>query len=391
MSSLINFYSDRIIQGVAYPALNSWTAEPYTPEWREFGNSWPYTVPADLHEHCRAHNIPYELNSTSGYYTIALKFFDFSIDYFSIIDPQIKKRIVDNQVTVLFYYDEGDNPATIKQRLDNLCKLNQLPLDCYRFISANSRADDYKNFVYFAGDELLYWLRNRSTLPLPIHTDPRQKQFTVLSRTHKYWRAIIMADLYRTGVLDNSYWSYHTEVTLNETVWDSPILVWWFNNLIDDVAEFLDNAPYACDSTTSAEQNDHTLLQPEHYNDSYCSIILETHFDADRSDGTFITEKTFKAIKHGQPFVIAGPHGSLAKLRELGYRTFDHAIDNSYDLEVNPTQRYIKLKHAIDQIRSQDMHTWFESCLNDLQYNQELFVRSKQDRLNMLFSKLSKI
>ena len=30
-----------------------------------------------------------------------------------------------------------------------------------------------------------------------------------------------------------------------------------------------------------------------------------------------------------------GPAGSLATLRNLGYRTFDHAIDNSYDLETN--------------------------------------------------------
>jgi hypothetical protein len=41
------------------------------------------------------------------------------------------------------------------------------------------------------------------------------------------------------------------------------------------------------------------------------TLCLETHFDADQSGGAFLTEKTFKPIKHGQMFFVAGPAGSL--------------------------------------------------------------------------------
>ena len=389
MTCPIKFFSDRVVHELAYPAFASWSALPRTNEWRQFGQHWPFTVPADLHEYCALHDVPYELDSHTGYWTVALKFFDFGIDYFALLDPKVKQKILDKKICILFYYDEGDHPGLIKQRLDQLCHAHNLPGDSYKFVSANSRADDYKNFVFFVGDELLYWARNRHIAPLPIHTDFRNKQFTALSRTDKPWRATIMTDLVRNGFLDNSYWSYHTENSLQESIYNNPIEAWRFDTLLDDVKQFLLDAPYSCDGTTSDQQNDHSRLQPEHYNDSYCSIILETHFDVDKSNGCFLTEKTFKAIKHGQPFVIAGAQGSLSLLRQLGYRTFDHAIDNSYDLEPNPTERYKKLKQVIADLHKQDLHRWFLSCLDDVEHNQKLFCSTKQPRLNMLFKKLS--
>ena len=117
-------------------------------------------------------------------------------------------------------------------------------------------------------------------------------------------------------------------------------------------------------------------------------MILETHFDADQSGGAFLTEKTFKPIKHGQPFVIVGTPGSLQALRDLGYRTFDHAIDNSYDLETDNTVRWQKILNSIQQIYAQDPDSWFKSCLDDIQHNQQHFLSSKKDRLNILYDKL---
>jgi hypothetical protein len=118
---------------------------------------------------------------------------------------------------------------------------------------------------------------------------------------------------------------------------------------------------------------------------------METHFDADQSGGAFLTEKTFKPIKHGQPFVIVGAPGSLQALRDLGYRTFDHAVDNRYDLETDNTQRWNLILHAVKQIQQQDPDKWFASCLDDLCHNQQLFLSSKQPRLNMLYNTLRQI
>jgi hypothetical protein len=136
------------------------------------------------------------------------------------------------------------------------------------------------------------------------------------------------------------------------------------------------------------QHNDHHNTVYDHYTDSYCSIVLETHYDADSSRGAFLTEKTFKAIKHGHPFVIVGCAGSLQALRELGYRTFDHAIDNNYDTVSDNTQRWIKCRDSIAKLQQQDMHKWFDSCRDDIEHNQKLFNQRKFDRLNTLLNKL---
>jgi hypothetical protein len=321
-----------------------------------------------------------------SFYTIAPSFFHFDIDYIGLLPFDVKKHVFNQNLKLLFYYDEADDPYKIKQRLDELCVQNQLPVDCYHFISANTVADQINNFTSFVADELLYWDRNRLVPATPVHKNKRARDFTALSRTHKWWRATIMTDLYNRGLLENSFWSYNTTVEINDLKSHNPISDNGIFNFYVD--KFVSEGPYTCDTLSNLDHNDHSQLVLEHYTESYCSIVLETHIDADQSGGSFLTEKTFKAIKHGHPFIIVGTAGSLAQLRSLGYRTFDHAIDSSYDLITDTTQRWLRIAEIIADLKSQDLHVWFESCRADIEHNQQLFLQSKHNRLNTLHDKL---
>jgi hypothetical protein len=393
MDSKFSFVADAVIRDKAYPALAEWSARPYTAEWRQFVQHWPHTVPVELHEHCATHGFPYQLltvNNTcpsDSFYTIGLGFFNFSIDYFSLLSLNILNRLRQSNLRILFYYHEGDNPFKIKDRLDQLCQTHDLSTNCYVFVSGNTSADQIKNFAWFPDHELLYWQRNQKVLATNIHLNPRPFEFTALNRTHKYWRATAMSDLQKSGLLKNSQWSYNVNLSANEDPQDNPIEVDTLG-LQTDLTIFLNQGPYLCDSLNSDQHNDHHLHVAEHYTQSYCHIVLETHFDADGSGGSFLTEKTFKPIKHGQPFVVVGPMGTLQALRDLGYRTFDHAIDNSYDLEPNNTLRWVKIKKSLQQIQAQDMLSWFITCVDDVRHNQQLFCSSKHSRLNTLYHKL---
>ena len=392
MSLQFNFVVDRIVKNKAYPALAVWQAAPYTQEWQQFGKHWPYTIPVNLYDFCDNQQFSYNLHTIDNYppgsfYTIALQIFDFTIDYFSLISLTILQHVIDKKLRILFFYDEGDNPYNIKIRLDNLCNKNNLPLDCYIFISANTSASLIPQFAYCPCDELLYWQRNQQVPAADVLTNTRSKEFTVLSRTHKKWRATVMTDLYRQRILDNSYWSYRTDINLLNDNDVNPIEI-IAKILKSDIERFLSKCPYSCDQLTSDQHNDHKITELEHFSNSYCSIILETHFDADSSNGAFITEKTFKAIKHGHPFIIVGCAGSLELLRQLGYRTFDHLIDCSYDSEVNNTERWIKIVNSINKIKQQNMHEWFLKCIEDIKYNQQIFLQSKYMRLYGLNKKI---
>jgi hypothetical protein len=387
-SMTLNLTVDRTVKNRIYPALSAWEARPYTQAWREFGQHWPYTVPLRLQEYCDHHDVQLKINQALNqlqFYPIGLAFFDFSIDYIGLVSLQIKEQIRLGSVKLLFYYHEGDNPIRIKQRLDSLMHLHILPANGYVFVSANSSADQLDNFVYFNDFELWYYQRNESSPAAPVHTDPRHYDFTVLCRLHKSWRATVMADLFRSQILDCSQWSYCETGPLNE---DNPIEIDSFEDLRRVTELFLKQAPFLWDQLSQDQRNDHSLISNiDLYKNSYCNIVVETHFDADQSNGAFLTEKTFKPIKHGQLFFVAGCAGSLQELRKLGYSTFDQWFDNTYDLIDNNTARWCELKRSIKQSQK-DLHAIYVGAADEIRHNQQLFLDRKTQRLNTLIEKI---
>lgn len=391
MSLKFNLVADRTIKGRIYPALTKHEARPYTQPWREFGQHWPYTTPLRIQEYCQQHGVEVEIFSINDsfpkdtYYPICLGFFDFKIDYFSLLPEDVRTRVFWGDLRVLFMYHEGDNPRTIKQRLDSLCDQHSLRRDSYVFVSSNTAADSLPGFVTFHDFELWYYQRNIETPAANPIDSKRDKEFTALSRLHKSWRAAALADLQRNKLLDNSYWSYCESGEYTE---DSPIEIDLISQLRWATTNFLKSAPYFADELTQEQRNDHSLLESKFFTNAYCNIVLESQFDVDRSGGAFLTEKTFKPIKHGQMFFIAGAAGSLQALRDLGYRTFDSVLDTSYDREQNHTLRWQKLVESIKQARHR-LDERFAAAKDDIIHNQQLFAANKADRLNTLIRKIN--
>jgi hypothetical protein len=378
----LNLIADRTVNGKIYPALAQ-TLD------RDFDQHYPYTVPLRLQEYCVKHNVKLnitDINSEwpgNAFYPVGLGFFNFGIDYFELMPERIRNGLFFDHVRVLFYYHEGDNPWHIKARLDELCTKHNLKTNCYCFVSGNTAARNVPGFVYFTDFELWYYQRNQASPALKIHTRPRERDFTVLNRLHKSWRATAMTDLKHNGILDNSYWSYCEAGQLDN---NNPIEVDSISGLRTRTEEFLKSAPYISDELDFDQRNDHRTLIPKYHVNSYCNIIMETHFDI--SGGTFLTEKTFKPIKHGQMFFIAGAAGSLQVLRDLGYRVFDSVLDNSYDLEPNATQRWMALTRSIF-FAQPDLPQLFELCRADIEHNQQLFQSNKAHRLNTLIKEIN--
>jgi len=388
----LNLIADQVIRGRIYPALARHQAVPYTQGWREFGQHWPHTIPLRLQEYCEHHggklNI-IDINSewpVDAFYPVGLGFFNFDIDYFELMPERIRTGLFFDDVRVLFYYHEGDNPLRVKIRLDELCIKHNLKNNCYRFVSANTAARNVPGFVYFTDFELWYYQRNRASPPLKIHHEPRTFDFTVLNRLHKSWRALAMADLKSLDLLNNSYWSYCEPGVFDDA--ECPIEIDAIAGLRTATEEFLRSTPYISDELNFDQRNDHSTLVPKYHVNSYCNIVMETHFDADQSGGAFLTEKTFKPIKHGQMFFIAGPAGSLQVLRDLGYRVFDSVLDNSYDQEPDHTQRWMALTRAI-YFAQQELPELFKQATADIEHNQQLFQATKTSRLNTLIKEIN--
>ena len=123
---------------------------------------WPYVSYPRLAYYAQDHQWPIKIATVKSdtdqdsFYLISLAWFDFTVDWFDLLNAEVYERVRDRKLTLLFYYHEGDNPYMIKQRLDQLCDDHKMPPDCYRFISANSSANLIKNFVFFSDHELKF-------------------------------------------------------------------------------------------------------------------------------------------------------------------------------------------------------------------------------------------
>jgi hypothetical protein len=358
------------------------------------GDGHPFIVPCRLIYYAEDHKYPCQISyldepiPDQAWYPVGLGFFHFEIDYFNMMSDHVKDLLRSRALRALFYYHEGDSPYHEKSRLDQLCRQHDLPTDCYKFVSGNTAADKISGFCWFPDHELFYWRNSvkwndRSMPGVSYHDRPRTRRYTALNRIHKWWRATIMTELKQQGILDNSYWSYNN-IDQNDQWHDNPIELWRFNNIEQQLKDFIDQSPFICDHFDSDEKNSHWLFVPEHFDDSYCNLVLETLYDAEQSGGAFITEKIFKPIRHAQPFVVFGTANTLATLRNLGYQTFDTLLDNSYDTEINNTERYKKTLNTITQMNQNSLHEFYVSCKDQLLHNQELFLASKYPRLQML-------
>jgi hypothetical protein len=91
----------------------------------------------------------------------------------------------------------------------------------------------------------------------------------------------------------------------------------------------------------------------EDYEATDIEVVLETLFDDGRLQ---LTEKSLRPIACGQPFILAGTHGSLEYLRSYGFKTFGDIWDERYDLVTDPKERLIRITELMQQIANWDQN-----------------------------------
>jgi len=415
---MINFCFDNIIDITSkkyYPNLVQDTHSNYEDVCGNYSDVWPYSDPPRLLEYLDQEKIQYSIFNTkdaptNSFYIINISFFDHNINWFKLLPQTTLHRLQKNEIRLLYYYCEGDGPHLIRKKLYNDAEVCNVDKKQIHFIMHNTVAKNLSNFYYFNDDEILYKNAQHYSGNLSLwHNKPRTKKFTCLVRTHKDWRFVVFKDLLFHGILQNSYASYNCvnypidEQTLFNQLIDksNPLVlpIKQCSNQIDDKKlsdkkmcyKFHKMLPLKSDNIDTETINNYETHVGKYFEDSYWNIILETHLDIDSTNGVFITEKTWKPILHQQPFIIFGTVGSLQHLRDLGYRTFDNVIDESYDLIKDNRLRYqmaldeiIKL-NSLTNSQLQDINTKVKDIVL---HNSNVFLQSKKHRLITLINDL---
>jgi hypothetical protein len=89
------------------------------------------------------------------------------------------------------------------------------------------------------------------------------------------------------------------------------------------------------------------------YVECFCAIVTETTYDSVLG---YISEKPMRAISARLPFIIVAGPNSLEYLKKLGFKTFDRWWDESYDQELDHTERMRKIFDLIDMIGNKSIN-----------------------------------
>ena len=145
--------------------------------------------------------------------------------------------------------------------------------------------------------------------------------------------------------------------------------------------------------------HDQQIYSPP-YKHSRINLVTETLVDDPSSGGYpyFLTEKIWKPIICQQPFIVYGQRGYLKCLHEMGFKTFGHMWDESYDDEKDCFKRGNMIANLARSLLDTDSEKLYSETKDVRSHNLKIFSDKNilksiitQDISNSLFRDLIKI
>lgn len=248
---------------------------------------------------------------------------------------------------------------------------NELDKRGYTEWAAKNKVTDLINIVSFCHFEYQFqkFANDHPCMSWEEHIErktqlgKRVKLFNCLNRVNREHREFFVIKLIENGLHKYGMVSHNL---INFDYWRG-----WY-----DPIETIDRAekvlPLVIDDP-DFDNNKSMQFNSDLYLNSWVSVITETHA-AEEPHNFFISEKTWKPIYAMHPFMVLGHKGTLARLHEMGYKTFDGLIDESYDQReffprANAIINNLQFLHMM-----KDKMDWFERCKEICLHNRKVFL-----------------
>jgi len=193
---------------------------------------------------------------------------------------------------------------------------------------------------------------------LNYQTYTRPYKFLFTNRKVRPHRRYLVHRLHQEGLLDNSLWCNHEE----HTTWGHPD----FNVTYTDATMPIQQLPLGYDPDQLPGWIDGVIV-PQQFLDTWFTLVSETVFETDAS---FRTEKFYKPVLAGHPFLICANSGFYRDLHNLGFRSFGHLIDESFDVIINGKDRMDRLIDSVKWLCQQDLAKFWNTAREVCLYNQ---------------------
>ena len=101
----------------------------------------------------------------------------------------------------------------------------------------------------------------------------------------------------------------------------------------------------------------------------------------------FITEKIYRPIASGRPFIVLGPFRTLAFLKSLNFLTFPSIIDEKYDDIADPEARFIEVCRVIKDFVNRPL----DCVVEDVQSVKQVLVHNQKRLSDLLEDQIQDI
>lgn len=235
------------------------------------------------------------------------------------------------------------------------------------FISANKKM---KNAVFTDS-----WLPRFAPLNIPIEYNI-EKLYINLSRVARYHRcrlldALICNNLHTKGynTWGNVYNKFNEYKAKHKTKIDT---IDW------DILDIKD----------LSMTNPNNSVPLDYCKKSFLYIATETSVNPNQ---LFFSEKTYKPIALGMPFINLGNPGTLKDLQARGFMTFDNFWNEDYDLDLNLDDRIKIIIENLIMLDSEDLNKLRNNMEKICSYNLNLYKETRlkntlRENLDALFN-----
>lgn len=196
-----------------------------------------------------------------------------------------------------------------------------------------------------------------------MNNDILPKFFTLFSGFPKTHRVKALNFMYENDRLDDIEWTYISTHTSGHNTGEEWRLHPGLHNHIPKSMEgrqpYTDVGPgYLQGHTNPGEE----FFQA--YKNTYFDLTTESFYAncTELAEGydwwntIFLTEKVFRSFYNKRPFVLIGNRYTLAELHKLGFKTFPHIFDESYD-ELPDEKRLDSILKQVNTIDKIELHS----------------------------------
>lgn len=325
---------------------------------------------------------------------------------FKYISDKFKNDIIQKKCKIVIHMtDEGYHGCEVDETIETIeswRKKEGFPEYSVFFITGNILINDTQKIKNSKIKAFATSILSEDYLSVPEEIEKIKKICEFIPVDHKnlflsynhtphIHRIYFGLKVFKENLIDKSIFSFHDFE--NHKFIDNFDYKFKNNFSKNELKNFSESLPIKINNI-DANKNDFNIGQTiflEDYKKTFMSLVTET---LTFNDSVYFSEKTFKPIVCGHPFMTISSKNSLTELKKMGYKTFDKWWSEEYDKCDNYEDRVNLIIENVNILKNKSINELLiirNEMKEILEHNQNLFFERTKNKDKILYNIFKKI